>query len=142
MINSDLKHTNRLLMCVIPSFQQVSPDQVIHAPTPVKLLREVHDKQTLVIGQEHRLDIAKEYPFSANICTGICVCVWLHVCTYVCTSERDIIYIWIWCNSDMEFNLRSPKEQRQPNPIFFRLFWFNFFSLQKSWFIWQKVKWA
>ncbi|XP_070192263.1 haloacid dehalogenase-like hydrolase domain-containing 5 isoform X1 [Littorina saxatilis] len=47
---------------------EVSPDQVIHAPTPVKLLREVHDKQTLVIGQEHRLDIAKDLGFD-NLCT-------------------------------------------------------------------------
>jgi ribonucleotide monophosphatase NagD (HAD superfamily) len=42
---------------------QVSPDQVIHSPTPVKLLKEFHNKHVLVIGQEHRLEIAAEYPF-------------------------------------------------------------------------------
>jgi len=47
---------------------EVSPDQVIHAPTPVKLLRDLHDKHTLVIGQEHRLDIARELGFD-NLCT-------------------------------------------------------------------------
>lgn len=36
---------------------------VIHAPTPAKLLTEFHDKHVLVIGQEHRRDIALEYPF-------------------------------------------------------------------------------
>jgi hypothetical protein len=41
----------------------VDPEQVIHSPTPVKLLRELHDKFTLVIGQEHRLEIAQELPF-------------------------------------------------------------------------------
>lgn len=47
---------------------EVSPDQVIHAPTPAKLLRELHDKHTLVIGQEHRLDIAADLGFT-NLCT-------------------------------------------------------------------------
>lgn len=51
-------------LSVLLTFVQVSPDQVIHAPTPVKLLTDLHDKHTLVIGQEHRLDIAAEYPFS------------------------------------------------------------------------------
>lgn len=35
---------------------------MIHAPTPVKLLRDLHSKHTLVIGQEYRKDIAAEYP--------------------------------------------------------------------------------
>lgn len=42
---------------------QVTPDQVIHSPTPVRLLTEFHDKHVLVVGQEYRVDIAKEYPF-------------------------------------------------------------------------------
>ncbi|GFR66325.1 cat eye syndrome critical region protein 5 [Elysia marginata] len=46
----------------------VPPEQVIHAPTPAKLLRQFHDQHTLVIGQEHRLDIAKDLGFS-NVCT-------------------------------------------------------------------------
>ncbi|RUS83265.1 hypothetical protein EGW08_008988 [Elysia chlorotica] len=46
----------------------VPPEQVIHAPTPAKLLRQFHDKHTLVIGQEHKLDIAEEIGFS-NLCT-------------------------------------------------------------------------
>ncbi|GFO29071.1 cat eye syndrome critical region protein 5 [Plakobranchus ocellatus] len=44
----------------------VPSDQVIHAPTPAKLLREFHGKHTLVIGQEHKLEIAEEYPFLAD----------------------------------------------------------------------------
>ncbi|XP_076469277.1 haloacid dehalogenase-like hydrolase domain-containing 5 isoform X2 [Babylonia areolata] len=47
---------------------EVSSDQVIHAPTPAKLLKDLHDKHTLVIGQEHRLDIAKDLGFH-NLCT-------------------------------------------------------------------------
>uniref|UniRef100_A0A0B7B3I6 Haloacid dehalogenase-like hydrolase domain-containing 5 n=1 Tax=Arion vulgaris TaxID=1028688 RepID=A0A0B7B3I6_9EUPU len=47
---------------------EVSPDQVIHAPTPAKLLREFHNKYTLVIGQEHRLEIAKDLGFT-DLCT-------------------------------------------------------------------------
>lgn len=47
---------------------EVDPDQVIHAPTPAKLLRDLHDKHTLVIGQEHRLDIAADLGFE-NCCT-------------------------------------------------------------------------
>jgi len=47
---------------------QVSPDHVIHAPTPAKLLRDLHDKHTLVIGQEHRRDIAADLGFQ-NVCT-------------------------------------------------------------------------
>ncbi|XP_076447828.1 haloacid dehalogenase-like hydrolase domain-containing 5 isoform X2 [Babylonia areolata] len=47
---------------------EVSPDQVIHAPTPAKLLRDLHDKHTLVVGQEHRLDIAADLGFT-NLCT-------------------------------------------------------------------------
>lgn len=39
---------------------------VIHAPTPARLLTEFHDKHVLVIGQEHRRDIALEYPFLFN----------------------------------------------------------------------------
>ncbi|CAG5123542.1 unnamed protein product, partial [Candidula unifasciata] len=46
----------------------VSPDHVIHAPTPAKLLREFHNKHTLVIGQEHRLEIAKDLGFT-DLCT-------------------------------------------------------------------------
>ena len=44
-------------------YLQVDPEQVIHSPTPVKLLKQLHDKHTLVIGQEHRIEIAEEYPF-------------------------------------------------------------------------------
>jgi len=40
---------------------------VIHAPTPAKLLRDLHDKHTLVIGQEHRRDIAEDLGFE-NTC--------------------------------------------------------------------------
>lgn len=47
---------------------QVTPDQVIHAPTPVKVLKDLHDKHTLVIGQEHRLEIAEDLGFH-NLCT-------------------------------------------------------------------------
>ncbi|XP_052250337.1 haloacid dehalogenase-like hydrolase domain-containing 5 isoform X2 [Dreissena polymorpha] len=47
---------------------QVTPDQVIHAPTPVKLLTEFHDKHVLVIGQEYRVEIAHEIGFT-NVCT-------------------------------------------------------------------------
>lgn len=42
---------------------QVTPDMVIHAPTPARLLTEFHDKHVLVIGQEYRTEIAEEYPF-------------------------------------------------------------------------------
>jgi HAD superfamily hydrolase (TIGR01456 family) len=47
---------------------RVTPDQVIHAPTPAKLLTEFHDKHVLVIGQEHRVEIAEDLGFS-NVCT-------------------------------------------------------------------------
>lgn len=47
---------------------KISADQVIHAPTPVKLLRQFHDKHVLVIGQEHRVEIAQDLGFS-NLCT-------------------------------------------------------------------------
>lgn len=46
----------------------VQPDHVIHAPTPAKLLNQFHGKHTLVIGQEHRLEIAEDLGFS-NLCT-------------------------------------------------------------------------
>ncbi|KAK6177275.1 hypothetical protein SNE40_015404 [Patella caerulea] len=46
----------------------VSPENVIHAPTPAKLLREYHDRHVLVIGQEHRTEIAEDLGFS-NVCT-------------------------------------------------------------------------
>jgi len=41
----------------------VTPDQVAHSPTPAKLLTGLHDKHVLVVGQEHRVEIVKEYPF-------------------------------------------------------------------------------
>lgn len=47
---------------------QVTPDQVIHAPTPARLLTEFHDKHVLVVGQEHRVEIAKDLGFT-NVCT-------------------------------------------------------------------------
>lgn len=47
---------------------QVTPDQVIHAPTPARLLTEFHDKHVLVVGQEHRAEIAKDIGFT-NVCT-------------------------------------------------------------------------
>lgn len=47
---------------------QVSPDAVIHAPTPARLLTEFHNKHVLVIGQEHRRDIALDIGFK-NVCT-------------------------------------------------------------------------
>ncbi|XP_041349807.1 haloacid dehalogenase-like hydrolase domain-containing 5 [Gigantopelta aegis] len=47
---------------------KVTPEMVIHAPTPAKLLNDVHQKHTLVIGQEHRLEIAAELGFT-NLCT-------------------------------------------------------------------------
>lgn len=47
---------------------KVSPDQVIHAPTPARLLTDLHPKHTLVIGQEHRLEIASSLGFN-NCCT-------------------------------------------------------------------------
>nr|XP_022300557.1 haloacid dehalogenase-like hydrolase domain-containing 5 isoform X2 [Crassostrea virginica] len=47
---------------------QVVPDMVIHAPTPARLLTEFHDKHVLVIGQEHRRDIALDIGFK-NVCT-------------------------------------------------------------------------
>ena len=40
---------------------------VIHAPTPAKLLNDIHEKHTLVIGQEHRLEIAEEYPCTEHL---------------------------------------------------------------------------
>jgi len=46
----------------------VSPDQVIHAPTPAKLLTEFHNKHVLVVGQEHRVEIAKDLGFT-KVCT-------------------------------------------------------------------------
>ncbi|XP_021370280.1 haloacid dehalogenase-like hydrolase domain-containing 5 isoform X1 [Mizuhopecten yessoensis] len=46
----------------------VSPDQVIHAPTPARLLTEYHDKHVLVVGQEYRQEIAKDIGFSKT-CT-------------------------------------------------------------------------
>ncbi|ESO97092.1 hypothetical protein LOTGIDRAFT_201919 [Lottia gigantea] len=46
----------------------VSPENVIHAPTPAKLLREYHDRHVLVIGQEHRIEIAEDLGFT-NLCT-------------------------------------------------------------------------
>ena len=46
-----------------PSLFQVTPDMVIHAPTPARLLTEFHDKHVLVVGQEYRTEIAAEYPF-------------------------------------------------------------------------------
>ncbi|XP_045164751.1 haloacid dehalogenase-like hydrolase domain-containing 5 [Mercenaria mercenaria] len=47
---------------------QVTPDQVIHAPTPARLLTDFHDKHVLVVGQEYRVDIAKDLGFT-NVCT-------------------------------------------------------------------------
>ncbi|XP_052251772.1 haloacid dehalogenase-like hydrolase domain-containing 5 isoform X1 [Dreissena polymorpha] len=47
---------------------QVTPDQVIHAPTPMKLLTKFHDKHVLVIGQEYRVEIAHGLGFT-NVCT-------------------------------------------------------------------------
>ncbi|KAJ8301677.1 hypothetical protein KUTeg_020664, partial [Tegillarca granosa] len=46
----------------------VSPDMVIHAPTPAKLLTEFHDKHVLVVGQEHKREIAEDIGFT-NVCT-------------------------------------------------------------------------
>ncbi|XP_059139166.1 haloacid dehalogenase-like hydrolase domain-containing 5 [Physella acuta] len=46
----------------------VTPEQVIHAPTPAKLLSEFHGKHTLVIGQEHKREIAEDLGFK-NVCT-------------------------------------------------------------------------
>ncbi|XP_013073010.2 haloacid dehalogenase-like hydrolase domain-containing 5 isoform X2 [Biomphalaria glabrata] len=45
----------------------ITPEQVIHAPTPAKLLKEFHSKHTLVIGQEHRKEIAADLGFT-NTC--------------------------------------------------------------------------
>jgi len=47
---------------------QVTPDQVIHAPTPAKLLTQFHDKHVLVVGQEYRVEIAQDLGFS-QVCT-------------------------------------------------------------------------
>ncbi|XP_069141469.1 haloacid dehalogenase-like hydrolase domain-containing 5 isoform X2 [Argopecten irradians] len=46
----------------------VSPSQVIHAPTPARLLTDFHDKHVLVIGQEHRQEIAEDIGFT-HTCT-------------------------------------------------------------------------
>ncbi|XP_063443509.1 haloacid dehalogenase-like hydrolase domain-containing 5 [Mytilus trossulus] len=46
----------------------VSPEACIHAPTPAKLLTSFHNKHVLVIGQEHRKEIAEEIGF-VNTCT-------------------------------------------------------------------------
>ncbi|CAL1531710.1 unnamed protein product [Lymnaea stagnalis] len=46
----------------------VLPEHVIVAPTPVKLLREFHDQYTLVIGQQHKCEIAHDLGFK-NVCT-------------------------------------------------------------------------
>lgn len=46
----------------------VLPEHVIVAPTPVKLLREFHQQHTLVIGQEHKREIAHDLGFK-NVCT-------------------------------------------------------------------------
>lgn len=45
---------------------QVTADQVVHSPTPARLLTDLHDKYVLVVGQEHRVDIVKEYPFQIS----------------------------------------------------------------------------
>ncbi|XP_052780881.1 haloacid dehalogenase-like hydrolase domain-containing 5 isoform X2 [Mya arenaria] len=47
---------------------QVALDQVIHAPTPARLLTEFHNKHVLVIGQEHRVEIANDLGFT-QVCT-------------------------------------------------------------------------
>ncbi|KAL5014477.1 hypothetical protein ScPMuIL_008747 [Solemya velum] len=47
---------------------KVTPEMVIHAPTPARLLTKYHDKHVLVIGQEHRIEIAEELGFE-NTCT-------------------------------------------------------------------------
>lgn len=47
---------------------QVTPDMVIHAPTPARLLTEFHDKHVLVVGQEYRTEIAADLGFT-NVCT-------------------------------------------------------------------------
>ncbi|XP_060079150.1 haloacid dehalogenase-like hydrolase domain-containing 5 isoform X1 [Ylistrum balloti] len=46
----------------------VSPSQVIHAPTPARLLTEYHNKHVLVVGQEFRQEIAEDIGFT-NTCT-------------------------------------------------------------------------
>ncbi|KAL3851957.1 hypothetical protein ACJMK2_015647 [Sinanodonta woodiana] len=47
---------------------KVTPDMVIHAPTPARMLKEFHTKHVLVIGQEHRKEIAEDLGF-VNTCT-------------------------------------------------------------------------
>lgn len=47
---------------------QVTPDMVIHAPTPARLLTEFHDKHVLVVGQEYRTEIAEDLGFT-NVST-------------------------------------------------------------------------
>ncbi|KAK3601715.1 hypothetical protein CHS0354_016074 [Potamilus streckersoni] len=47
---------------------EVTPDMVIHAPTPARMLKEYHHKHVLVIGQEHRKEIAEDLGF-VNTCT-------------------------------------------------------------------------
>lgn len=46
----------------------VTPDMVIHAPTPARLLTQYHNKHVLVIGQEYRTEIAEDIGFT-NVCT-------------------------------------------------------------------------
>ncbi|KAL3851958.1 hypothetical protein ACJMK2_015648 [Sinanodonta woodiana] len=47
---------------------EVTPDMVIHAPTPARMLKEFHTKHVLVIGQEYRKEIAEDLGF-VNTCT-------------------------------------------------------------------------
>lgn len=48
----------------------MTPEQVVHAPTPARLLTDFHNKHVLVVGQEYRKDIAREYLFTCiNILT-------------------------------------------------------------------------
>ena len=42
---------------------QVSPEQLIQAPTPLKIFKHIHDKHCLILGQGKLKDIAEEYPF-------------------------------------------------------------------------------
>ena len=46
----------------------MSPDQVIHAQSPLKVFTQYHNKHTLFVGQGAIHDIAQELGFT-NICT-------------------------------------------------------------------------
>lgn len=47
---------------------KVDPKQVIHAPSPLQLAFDLHDKRALVIGQEYRIEIVNELGFK-DVCT-------------------------------------------------------------------------